>query len=354
MSEEHHVSTMSPTLGQCQRAIALALLMACSCMLTLPLVDVRLPRYEALTLIVDTAFAVFGLVVAALLYLQFRVTRAPAVLALASGCLLMALATSPQLLRESQGASMDLRLLFIADCTLPAAAIAYALLRRGSAIAANSGRAVPHIARAVAATVALAALATWITAASVEPGSAVSSAEASALWRVLATTFLCAALAVAIVMLWQRRSVLDLWLLVTLTAWFIDALLRAASPDDSSVTWHFARIYGLFGICCVMFALLAENVTLFARLERLLRHAEAASIPPRARSAGEAGVVDRVAEELAQPLCAITANADAIDRMLDHDPPDLAEVRAALVDIADDAGRASRTLRDARRSVADS
>ena len=37
----------------------------------------------------------------------------------------------------------------------------------------------------------------------------------------------------------------DLWLLVTLMAWFIDVLLRAAAPDYGSVTWHFARPYGL-------------------------------------------------------------------------------------------------------------
>jgi hypothetical protein len=350
MSGEGHAFTMSPTLGQRQRAAALALLMAGGCMLALPLANVSLPRFEAVVLIVDTAFALLGFVVATLLYLQFRATRAPAVLGLASGFLLLSLATVPQLLRESQGAFIDLRLTFIADFAMPAGAITYALLRRGVAGTPDAGRVVPHIAGAIAATVALAALATWITAASGEPGTGMPAADATLWWRLLATGVLCATLAVAIALLWQRRSsVLDLWMLVALTAWFIDALLRAAAPDDASVTWHFARLYGLFGIACVMFALLAENATLFRRLERLLRRAEAAAAPD---TPVEAGVVGHIAEELTQPLCAITANADAIERMLDQDPPDLAEVRAALADIIDDAGRASRTLHEARQSVA--
>jgi len=145
MSGEHRVSTMSPTLGQRQRAAAFALLMACGCALAVPLADTRVPLFSGLGIINDTAFALLGLIVAALLYLQFRTTRAPAVLVLASGFLLLSLTTLPQLLRESQGAFIDLRLLFVADFSLPAAAIAYALLRRGVAGATGQERAASQI-----------------------------------------------------------------------------------------------------------------------------------------------------------------------------------------------------------------
>jgi len=335
---------MSPSPGQRQRAAALALLMACGCALAVPLADMRLPYSAGIILIVDTAFVLLGLLVASLLYRQFRLARAPAVLVLASGFLLLALTTLPQLLRESQGAFIDQRLLFIADFSLPAAALGYALLRRGAAAAPDDGRPVPHIAGALAATVAVAALATWITAASVEPGS-VPATEASMPWRWLSTTALCATLIVAIALLWQRRgSVLDLWLLVLLAGWLIDVMTRAAAPDDASVTWHIARLCGLLGVACVLSVLLAENPARFARKDR--RRARRAATPD-ARV-----VLDEVAEQLAQPLCAITANADAIGRLLEHEHPDLAEVRAALVDIVNDAGRASEALRAARRSTA--
>ncbi len=48
-----------------------------------------------------------------------------------------------------------------------------------------------------------------------------------------------------------------------------------------------------------------------------------------------------IADGLNQPLFAITANTDAISRLLAHEAPDLVEVRAALSDITSDAQRVS-------------
>ncbi|HEV8442503.1 MAG TPA: hypothetical protein VGQ27_03450 [Steroidobacteraceae bacterium] len=57
-----------------------------------------------------------------------------------------------------------------------------------------------------------------------------------------------------------------------------------------------------------------------------------------------------LADDLNQALCAITANADAIERLIARRQPDLEEVRAALADIVDDAARASRTIQLAEGS----
>jgi hypothetical protein len=222
MSSEQDVTTMNATLGQRLQAAALALLMAGGCMLALPLAGVSLPRVEPFILVIDTAFTLLGLIVATLLYLQFRATRAPALLALASGFLL-------------------------------------------------------------------------------------------------------------------------------LVGWSIDVLLRAAAPVNTSVASHFAHLCGLLGIACLLGALLAQNSTSSARLERTRVRAPATPAP--VQGAGVRRVVDDIAEELNQPLCAITANADAIGRMLDAEHPDVAEVRAALADIIDDICRASQTLRTAQRAA---
>lgn len=346
MSGGESVSTLSPSPQQRQRAGAFALLLACGCALAVPLATLRVGHSETLQLVGDTALTLLGLVVASALYLQFRVMRAPAVLALGSGFLLLALTTAPQLLRESQAAFIDLRLLFIADLSLPAATTAYVLLSRPTVDAAMAERTSTHVLGAITATVALAAFATWVTAVSAGSGSGMPAAQASFAWRVLATTVVGGSQAAAIGLLWKRRSsLLDLWLLVALSAGFMDVVLRAAAYDDASVSWHFARFYGLIGIACLTLVMLAENVNLFARFARLL-HA------PRTHRGGPEGVVDGIAEELNQPLCAITANADAIARLLEREQPDLAEVRAALADIVADAGRASETLRQAQRVVA--
>ena len=349
MSSEPYVFSMHPTLAQRQKASALALLMTCSCVLALPLADERVSRSETLVLIFDTALTVFGLVVAALLFTQFRVTRIPAALALACGFLLMSLTTAPQLLRAAQEAFVDLRLQFISDLSLPAAAISFALLRRSSAARVDASRVASIIAGGIAATVAIAALATWVTAASGDFGVSAPSGEVTLLWRVLANTLLCTSLVVAVALLWRERSsVLGLWLLVTLLAWLLDVLLRAAAPDYGSVSWHFARSYGVLGTACLMVALLAENGMLYSRLVRTFAGRDAAG----SQRGAAAEVVKTISNELHQPLCAITANADAIRQLLEQPRQDLAEVRAALDDIVGDAKRASETLRSAQRMLA--
>ena len=349
MSSEPSVSSMHPTLAHRQKASALALLMICSCVLALPFADERVARSETFVLIFDTALTAFGLVVAALLFTQFRVTRIPAALVLACGFLLMSLTTVPQLLRATQEAFVDLRLQFISDLSLPAAAICYALLRSSSAARVDASRVAPIIAGGIAATVAIAALATWVTAASGDFGVSAPSGEATLLWRVLATTLLCASLVVAVALMWRERgSVLGLWLLVTLIAWLLDVLLRAAAPDYGSVSWHFARSYGVLGTACMMLALLAENATLYSRMVQTFAGRDAVG----SQRGAAAEVVKTISNELQQPLCAITANADAIRKLLEHPRQDLAEVHAALDDIVGDAKRASESLHSAQRMLA--
>ena len=55
-----------------------------------------------------------------------------------------------------------------------------------------------------------------------------------------------------------------------------------------------------------------------------------------------------LAHELNQPLAAIRCNADTARRLLAADPPDMAEAREALADIADDSGRAGAVIQRVR------
>jgi two-component system sensor kinase FixL len=58
-----------------------------------------------------------------------------------------------------------------------------------------------------------------------------------------------------------------------------------------------------------------------------------------------------LAHELNQPLTAILSNVQAAQRFIEHEPPDLAEVRDILNDIVDDSCRASEVIRRIRAFV---
>jgi len=318
MSNEHFVlSTLSPSLGQRLGAFSLALLMICGGLLAMSLAGSPAPGFNAMLLMVDAVLVTVSGVVALLLYGQFRVTGAPALSALAGGFLFVAFTTLPQLLRLSQGDTFNSQLLWVTDFALPVAIIGYSLLTsRGSIRHEGSTNMAPPIAGSVLATLAVAALALWLTGAR-DPGSSLAGfGTAVAGTQAMSTVLLICVCGAGIAVLWREcRSRLDLWLLVVLTAWILDILMQAFAVSGAS-------LFGLLGAACLMLALLLTRDTM--RLD--------------------AEALRAITAEMNQPLFAITANADAAQRLLSRDPPDLTEVRAALVDIASDAQRASRLM----------
>ena len=96
-----------------------------------------------------------------------------------------------------------------------------------------------------------------------------------------------------------------------------------------------------------MIALLAENGILYSHLVRTFAGRDAAGsqgataedVLRPSRTARPASVRDHGQRRRRAPL-------------LEQERPDLAEVRAALADIVDDAGRAGETLRGAQRMLA--
>jgi signal transduction histidine kinase len=323
-----------------QKALGLCLLIICSGLLALPFMVAHTPRADSFILVVDTAFATLVLVVSLLLFAQVPQKRSPALLALASGFLFMGLATLPQLLGIWPPGSFDPQLRLTIDLALPLAVIAYVLKRRPERpVDFNSDRSAALIGRAVAATFALALLTVWLVSAGDPQGAFPDSETASSVRNVLATAFLAIVFGTAIGVIWRHRHApFDLWLLVGLTAWVVAVLIQGISPM-TSFAWHFAQLYPLLAVGCLLLALLPEETA-----------ANPIGVERQNRPVVPGTTLDAVANELSQPLCAISANAEAIARLLPVDVPE--EVRAALADITEDAQRISRTMSTAQRLLA--
>ena len=329
MSNEHRVlSTPGPTLGQRQRAFGIALAMICGCLLALPFAGEKAVRFDAPVLIADTAFATLAFIAALLLCARFRTTRALSWLVLGIGFLFIAFTTLPQLLRVARGEFFDIRLYFVTHLALPITVLAYAGLPwRNSRGTDGAAKPAARVAGALFATLGLAALISWVTSTWAASMPAEVANAGGSMWLMALPVMASGA---AIVSCWRsRHSTFDLSLLVALTAWLLGVLLQGLAGDGATVGWQFARVFDLLALVGPVMVLLAAG--------------------PRESKLPDAARLRIIADDLNQPLFAITANADAALRLLERDPPDLVEARAALSDIVSDAVRVSEIVQGAQR-----
>lgn len=113
------------------------------------------------------------------------------------------------------------------------------------------------------------------------------------------------------------------------------------NPGRFSVAWYTGRIFGVLSGSLVLFVLLYEITTLYARLLRALlaqrREREARLMTGDAVSAS-------IAHEVKQPLSAMVTNADAGLHWLDRTTPDLEQAKASFKQISLDGHRAGAVI----------
>jgi signal transduction histidine kinase len=147
----------------------------------------------------------------------------------------------------------------------------------------------------------------------------------------------------ALALLWTHgRSVIDLWLIVAISAWLLEITLQGLFLTPRfSLAWYVGRVYSLIAGSVVLIVLLSEATTLYAHLarsvvrQRTVRQARQIAMDTMAAS---------IAHEVNQPLGAIALNADAALLHLARTPPNSAEVRAALEDIAAASARGGQVI----------
>jgi signal transduction histidine kinase len=120
---------------------------------------------------------------------------------------------------------------------------------------------------------------------------------------------------VALALLWVRtrgRSVLDLWLIVVMTAWLLDIFLSSLiSTVRYDLGWYGGRIYGLIAASAVLGALLFEANLLYGRLAHSLADA-------REKNAALEKQTSELSEKNVQ-LQAAVSELDAFSYSVSHD-----------------------------------
>jgi signal transduction histidine kinase len=351
-------AVLPPDSKQKRLALVAALLVPLPFVAIIPFGQIELPRVDSYIPVVDTVMLINDLVAATLLFAQFSVVRAPSLLALAGGFLLTALLVIPHAL-TFPGAFAPEGLLGAGLQTtawlnqfwfmgLPAAVIAYALLKRYDGTKPIPRRAVPSsIVMMVLGVVGLTYALLWLTTdgAALLPAIMADPIRPGLAWHFVPLVLLSA---IAMAVLWSRRqSALDLWLLVVLEAWMLNALMFNHLVVRFSVYWYFGRVFSALATSLVLLVLIAEITVLYWRLARankmLERERDQKLLNAQAITAS-------IAHEIRQPLGSIVANGEAGLLYLEKTPPDLDRARTAFDRMIADGHRTSAVF-DAIRAL---
>jgi signal transduction histidine kinase len=356
--EEQHFVLSSLSPGRAQRRLALAVVLAllAAYFITEGLLStIQLRRIDAFVPAYATAMFVTDSITAVLLFAQFSILRSRALLAIASGYLFTALMVIPWMLTFpgvfapsgllGAGLQSTSWLYTLWHAGFPMFVIAYVQLKDGDpAKGLWRGSAGAAILLSGAMTAALVcALAFIVTAGdALLPRINIDPVHFSTLWLYIAGCLTLLSV-LALIVLWiRRRSVLDLWLMVVMCAYVIEITMIAFPiPARYSVGWYAGRIFGFLSGSLLLFVLLYEITTLYARL---LRAVLAQRREREARLMTGDAVSATIAHEVKQPLSGMITNADAGLRWLDRALPDLDEAKAAFKRIVADGHRAGAVI----------
>jgi PAS domain S-box-containing protein len=272
------LSSLAPSMAQKRLALGVVLVLLVAFLLIAgPLSSVQLARIDAFVPAYASVMFVNDSITAVLLFAQFSILRSRALLAVSSGYVFTALMLVPWMLTFpgvfassgllGAGLQSTAGLYILWHAGFPAFVIAYALLKEGDATKRLwQGSVHVAILSSVAMTAGIACAAGFLVTAGQEllPRLMLDTVRFSVLWPYAAVSLWNV---LAIVVLWaRRRSVLDLWLMVVMCAFAIElCLISFPVPARYSVGWYGGRICGLLSGSLVLFVLLYEITTLYAR-----------------------------------------------------------------------------------------
>jgi signal transduction histidine kinase len=366
--EPQVLANIPPSIGQRRTARILVLALLAILAATWPFATFKLPEIAAFVPSLAAALFVSDCVTAVLLFGQFAILRQWSLLAIANGYLFSALIVVAHALvfpgafsrsgLFGSGLQSAVWLYWFWHAGLPLAIIGYALVKNtGRAISARLTRLA--IGSSVAATIALVIGMLWFVTQHHDllPVTFVDVKPLSLFRRIIGGVVILVLGGIAMWLLWaRRRTLLDEWLMVALSALLIEvALASVLSGDRYTVSWYAGRFYQLVTATVVMAVLLVELTTLYADIARsnmllrqerqLLERAEQAQRREReARLMTGDAVAASIAHEVRQPLTAMVTTADAGLRFLDRSIPNLDRAKEAFQRIIADGHRAGEMV----------
>jgi signal transduction histidine kinase len=261
-------------------ALVAVLLSACIFLAAAPFAKVPLAKVWAFIPIYESALVIGDLITAVLMFGQYAILRSPALRVIACGYLFTALITVvhaltfPGLFTPAgllgAGPQSTAWLYMFWHAGFPLAVIGYALLKgRRADDPPSAVRARTAVMRAVVLVAAIVVALTLLVTAgqSLLPPIMQDSHYTPVMLGIVTSVWAFSIVALAV--LWWRKphTILDLLLMVTMSAWLFDVALSAVlNGGRFDLGFYAGRIYGLLAANFVLALLLIEHTMLYARL----------------------------------------------------------------------------------------
>lgn len=350
-----------PAVGrQKATAVGVAALLVVAAVAIAPFASIQLGRVDAFIPVLQTALSIADLMTAALVFAQYSIQPQRALLAVASGYTFSGSFAFLQTLTFPGGyapagligdGSNSASWMYVLWHTFfPGSILVYTFLKDTITSGNPSGNSIKaNIINTLAGVIAAIAILTWIVTTKTEYLPVFYPSAANAQTRfgnyVNLSLWLWGATALALLFA-RRRTILDLWLMVTLLACMPNFLVAIiGSSVRFTIGWYAARGFLLFSSCVLLTVLITETMFLYLRL------ASAVTLQLREstnRLLSIDAVTGAIAHELNSPLGAIALNAHTALLQLRATPPVLEGVEDILADINADSFRASAIISSVR------
>jgi len=334
------LANLPPTSRQSRAALAVSSILVVVLCIVAPFASKQLPQINAFIPSFEAVVFVTDLITSILLFSQFSISYAPALLALASGYLFTALIVIPHAL-TFPGAFSETGLLgaglqstawlyWFWHFGLPVAVLAYGLLKNEEQTKHQQPFSpLTAISLSVAFVVILVCGLTLLATVgdSIMPRLFQDRVHINPLNHTVGVvTLLVCMLALAV--LWARRSsVLDLWLMVVVVAAISELVLAVTLVSGRySLGFYAGRMFSLVTSTTVLAVLLTETTRLYARLTRsniMLEQERSNKLMSLEAMAAS------ISHEVKQPLTGMTTSGSALLRFLGDTPPKVEKARSA-------------------------
>lgn len=331
--------------AQRKAAITVVVLLAVAAIATAPFAALPGPRFDAFIPALQTAVCLVDLITAALLFSQYFVQPMHATLVIAAAYVCTGLFAFIQTLAFpgaysatgiiGDGLNSAAWLFVWWHTALPLAVLTYAITKDRQTVSKAPGGspAVLVIATIVGAITIIFAFSWMALAPPLLFPRMYADTTHQTMWANAANVYLCLLNNLAIAVLWfRRRTILDLWLTVTLVAWWPNFVLPIfLTVVRFSVGWYVSRFFALVASSTVLAVLLAEMTMLYVRQANsiLLLQRERAN-----RLESVEAAMSAMAHEIRQPLAGIASLGTAGLRWLNRMPAEVEKAKSCLTSIA--------------------